>query len=90
VNRVSRASRRRRNVLIHGTARVSVFSTAIVQSIYGAIQEYAAVERPEWVDGRLPSVPVLQVGNRISRASGGASTTDALQTQAIAEFASAR
>jgi Homeodomain-like domain len=59
VNRVSRASRRRRNVLIHGTARVSVFSTAIVQSIYGAIQEYAAIQRPEWVDGRLPSVPVL-------------------------------
>ena len=24
-------------------------STAIVQSIYGAIQEYAGIERPEWL-----------------------------------------
>jgi hypothetical protein len=28
-------------------------STRIVQSIYGAIQQYAAIERPEWAD--LPS-----------------------------------
>ena len=56
VNSPSRASRWRRNVLIYGTARVAVYSTAIVQSIYGAIQEYAGIERPEWVDGRLPSV----------------------------------
>jgi len=56
VNRVSRASRWRRNVLVYGTAGVSVHSTAIVQSIYGAIQQYAGIERPEWVDGRLPSV----------------------------------
>jgi Homeodomain-like domain-containing protein len=56
VNRASRASRWRRNVLVYGTASVTVNSTAIVQSIYGAIQEYAGIERPEWVDGRLPSV----------------------------------
>jgi transcriptional regulator with XRE-family HTH domain len=56
VNRVSRASRWRRNVLLYGTASVSVHSTAIVQSIYGAIQEYAGIERPEWVDGHIPSV----------------------------------
>jgi hypothetical protein len=37
------------------TASVTVNSTAIVQSIYGAIQHYAGIERPEWVDGRLPS-----------------------------------
>jgi hypothetical protein len=55
VNRVSRASRWRRNVLVYGTASVSVHSTAIVQSIYGAIQQYAGIERPEWVNGRLPS-----------------------------------
>jgi hypothetical protein len=41
---------------VYGTARVTVYSTAIVQSIYGAIQEYAGIERPEWVDGRLPSL----------------------------------
>jgi transcriptional regulator with XRE-family HTH domain len=56
VNTASRASRWRRNVLVYGTARVSVCSTAIVQSIYGAIQEYAGIERPEWVDGHIPSV----------------------------------
>ena len=55
MNRVSRASRWRRNVLVYGTASVSVHSTAIVQSIYGAIQHYAGIDRPEWVDGRLPS-----------------------------------
>lgn len=55
VNRTSTASRWRRNVLVYGTARVSVGSTAIVQSIYGAIQQYAGIERPEWVDVRLRS-----------------------------------
>jgi Homeodomain-like domain len=50
VNAPSRASRWRRNVLIYGTARVSVYSTAIVQSIYGAIQHYAGIDRPEWGD----------------------------------------
>jgi transcriptional regulator with XRE-family HTH domain len=56
VNTVSRASRWRRNVLVYGTARVAVHSTAIVQSIYGAIQQYAGIQRPEWVDGHLPSM----------------------------------
>lgn len=55
VNRVSSRSRWRRNVLVYGTVSVSVHSTAIVQNIYGAIQQYAGIERPEWVDGRLPS-----------------------------------
>jgi hypothetical protein len=53
VNNVSVASRRRRgHVLPYGTARLAVYSTFIVQSIYGAIQEYAGVERPEWLDLR--------------------------------------
>ena len=53
VNKVSVASRRRRgNVLPYGTARLVVYSTFIVQSIYGAIPQYAGVERPEWVDLR--------------------------------------
>jgi hypothetical protein len=50
VNRPSRASRWRRNVLPYGTVRLVVHSTALVQSIYGAIQEYAGFERPEWLD----------------------------------------
>jgi hypothetical protein len=56
VNRASSASRWHRNVLVYGTASVSVHSTAIVQSIYGAIQHYAGVERPQWLDGHLRSV----------------------------------
>jgi hypothetical protein len=50
VNRASSASRRVRRPLLHGTARLVVHSTAIVQSIYGAIQEYAGCSRPEWAE----------------------------------------
>jgi transposase-like protein len=50
VNRHSRASSRTRRSLPYGTARVVVHSTFIVQSIYGAIQEYAGADRPEWID----------------------------------------
>ena len=45
-----RASRWRRNVYVYGTAAVRVDSTFLVQSIYGAIQEYGGFERPEWLD----------------------------------------
>jgi hypothetical protein len=38
------------NRLPHGTCRVSVYRTLVVQHIYGAIQEYADFERPEWLD----------------------------------------
>ena len=50
VNRPSSASRWKRNVLRYGTATTCVYSTFIVQSIYGAIQEYGGFERPEWLD----------------------------------------
>jgi len=49
INRPSRASRWRRNVLPYGTGRVAVHSTEIVQSIYGAIQAYGGFERETWV-----------------------------------------
>jgi transposase-like protein len=53
VNRPSSASRRRRgHVLPYGTARLAVHSTFVVQSIFGAIQEYAGFDRPDWVDLR--------------------------------------
>ncbi len=52
VNRPSRASKGVRRPLLHGTARLTVSSTTLVQSIYGAIQEYAGIERPEWADLR--------------------------------------
>ena len=50
VNRASSASRWRRNVHVYGTACLRVDSTPLVQSIYGAIQEYGGFERPEWLD----------------------------------------
>jgi transposase-like protein len=51
VNRVSRGSKgKRTNMLPHGTCRLTVHDTAIVQHIYGAIQEYTGVEREEWLD----------------------------------------
>jgi hypothetical protein len=51
VNVYSKYSKRKRvNVLPYGTCRVSVHSTAIVQHIYGAIQEYGGFEQPEWLD----------------------------------------
>lgn len=51
VNVHSAATRRKRtNMLPFGTCRLSVHSTAIVQHIYGAIQEYGGFEREAWVD----------------------------------------
>jgi transposase-like protein len=50
VNRVSRASQRKRRTLPYGTVRLAVCSTFIVQSIYGAIQQYAGIEQPAWLD----------------------------------------
>jgi hypothetical protein len=49
VNTYSRVSRGTRRTLPYGTARVTVCSTFIVQSIYGAIQEYVGIERTHWL-----------------------------------------
>ena len=59
VNRYSKYSQKKRmNRLPYGTCRLSVHSTAILQHIYGAIQEYAGFDaiqeyagfdRPEWL-----------------------------------------
>jgi hypothetical protein len=50
VNVYSKHSKKKRqNRLPYGTVRVCVHSTEIVQSIYGAIQEYGGFERPEWL-----------------------------------------
>jgi AcrR family transcriptional regulator len=50
INRQSAASRSRRgHILPYGTARITVHSTFVVQSIFGAIQEYAGFERPAWL-----------------------------------------
>ena len=44
------SQKKRRNMLPYGTCRVSVHRTQVVQTIYGAIQEYGGFERPEWLD----------------------------------------
>jgi hypothetical protein len=41
--------------LVYGTAQLRVGSTWILQSIYGAIQEYAGCDRDEWLDLGLSS-----------------------------------
>jgi transposase-like protein len=43
------SKKKRRNRLPYGTCRLKVCDTRIVQSIYGAIQQYAGFEREEWV-----------------------------------------
>lgn len=51
VNVYSKYSRKKRqNKLPYGTCEIRVFSTEIVQTIYGSIQEYGGFERPEWLD----------------------------------------
>jgi hypothetical protein len=50
VNTPSSAGRAGKRTLLYGTARLAVHSTQIAQSIYGAIQEYAGIERPDWLD----------------------------------------
>jgi hypothetical protein len=50
VNRYSRYSKRKRlNKLPYGTCRLTVCDVRIAQYLYGAIQEYGGLERPEWL-----------------------------------------
>jgi transcriptional regulator with XRE-family HTH domain len=42
-------SKKRQNKLPYGTCRLKVCDTSLVQSIYGAIQEYAGFDREEWL-----------------------------------------
>ncbi len=51
VNVYSKYSQKKRcNKLPYGTCKVVYNDTRTVQSIYGAIQEYAGFDRPEWLD----------------------------------------
>jgi hypothetical protein len=50
INKYSKHSqKKRRNKLPYGTCRLTVYDTRLVQQLYGAIQEYAGVDREEWV-----------------------------------------
>lgn len=44
------SSGRKRSKLPYGVATLSLGDTALVQHIYGAIQEYAGFEEPRWLD----------------------------------------
>lgn len=44
------SQKKRKNMLPYGTCRVSVHRTWVVQTIFGAIQEYGGFDRPEWLD----------------------------------------
>jgi hypothetical protein len=43
------SQRKRRGRLPYGTCKLVVCDTTVVQSIYGAIQEYAGFDRPAWL-----------------------------------------
>ncbi|HEY2372699.1 MAG TPA: hypothetical protein VGH82_09115 [Gaiellaceae bacterium] len=44
------SQKKRQNKLPYGTCRLVIYSTEIVQTIYGSIQEYGGFDRPEWLD----------------------------------------
>jgi hypothetical protein len=44
------SQKKRKNKLPYGTCKLVYSDTRTVQSIYGAIQEYAGFDRPEWLD----------------------------------------
>lgn len=43
------SQKKRQNKLPYGTCRLAVNDTAIIQSIYGSIQESGGFDRPEWL-----------------------------------------
>ena len=51
VNNYSKHSKRlRKNMLPYGTCRIVVSRQAVIQAIYGALQELGGFERPEWAE----------------------------------------
>lgn len=46
---VKKGSDTRRNILINGVCGIAVYKTELVQHVYGAIQEYAGFDCPEWL-----------------------------------------
>lgn len=44
------SSQQKGRKLIYGVCHLSVTSTRYVQHIYGAIQEYTCINKPEWLD----------------------------------------
>ena len=49
VNVQPSSSKRRGRKLLYGVCVLSVHSVRAVQHVYGAIQEYVGIDKPEWV-----------------------------------------
>jgi hypothetical protein len=47
---LTHSKKKRTNRLPYGTVRVTVCRTRVVQSVFGAIQEYAGFERSAWLE----------------------------------------
>jgi hypothetical protein len=55
VNTYSKHSKRlRKNKLPYGTCKIVVSRQAVIQGIYGALQELGGLERPEWAERVMP------------------------------------
>lgn len=44
-----KGSDKRHNVLVNGVCSIRIYSTQLVQQVFGAIQEYGGFEQPEWL-----------------------------------------
>jgi len=40
---------KRKNIHTYGVCRISLYRVDIIQKIYGAIQEYTGIDKPEWI-----------------------------------------
>jgi transposase len=49
VNVQPSSSKQKGRKLIYGVCDLSVYQTRLVQHVYGAIQEYAGIDKPEWL-----------------------------------------
>lgn len=49
VNNQPESSQQKGRKLLYGTATLSVYSTELVQHVFGAIQEYSGIDNPDWV-----------------------------------------
>ncbi|MBC7810648.1 MAG: hypothetical protein H7175_05845 [Burkholderiales bacterium] len=49
VNRQPISSQQRGRKLLYGMCHIRVYSSRLVQHIYGAIQEYTGIDKPEWL-----------------------------------------
>jgi transposase-like protein len=49
VNPQPKSSQQKGRKLLYGVGTVSVFNTRLVQHVFGAIQEYTGIDKPEWL-----------------------------------------